>query len=88
MRCYHARRRTAESGPHARTRGIVSAPTRQRRTIVIQGRPGPVHRLAQIERRRPPRRSVERFGARPDRVAMWAFLFGVLLVAVALLTSH
>jgi hypothetical protein len=55
---------------------------------VIQGRPGPVHRLAQIERRRPPRRSVERFGARPDRVAMWAFLFGVLLVAVALLTSH
>jgi hypothetical protein len=55
---------------------------------VIQGRPGPVHRLAQIERRRPPRRSVERFVARPDRVAMWAFLFGVLLVAVALLTSH
>jgi hypothetical protein len=66
----------------------MSAPTRQRRTVVIEGRPGPAHRLAQIERRRPPRRSVERFGTRPDRVAMWAFLFGVLLVLVALATSH
>jgi len=56
--------------------------------VVIDGRPGYAHRFAQIERRRPPRRSVERYGHRPDRVALWAFLFGVLLVIVAIATAH
>ena len=66
----------------------MSAPTTERRTVVIQGRPGPAHKLAQIERRRPPRRSAERLAARPDRVALWAFLFGLLLVIVALASAH
>jgi hypothetical protein len=65
----------------------MSAPT-ERRTVVIDGRPGYTHRLAQIERRRPPRRSVERIGQRPDRVALWAFLFGLLLVIVAIASAH
>ena len=66
----------------------MSAPATERRTVVIEGRPGPAHRLAQIERRRPPRRSAERIAARPDRVALWAFLFGLLLVIVALASAH
>jgi hypothetical protein len=66
----------------------MSAPTTQRRTVVIDGRPGPAHKLAQIERRRPPRRPAERIAARPDRVALWAFLFGLLLVIVALASAH
>jgi hypothetical protein len=66
----------------------MSAPTTERRTVVISGRPGPAHKLAQIERRRPPRRPAERIAARPDRVALWAFLFGLLLVIVALASAH
>jgi hypothetical protein len=65
----------------------VSAQT-ERRTVVIDGRPGYAHRLAQIERRRPPRRSVERIGHRPDKIALWAFLFGVMLVVVAIASAH
>jgi hypothetical protein len=66
----------------------MSAPTTQRRTVVIEGRPGPAHKLAQIERRRPPRRTAERVAHRPDRVALYAFLFGLLLVIVALASAH
>ena len=66
----------------------MSAPTTERRTVVIDGRPGHAHRIAKIERRRPPRRSVERIATRPDRVALWAFLFGLLLVVVALASAH
>jgi hypothetical protein len=38
--------------------------------------------------RRPPRRTHERLGSRPDRVAMYAFLLGVMLVLVAALSAH
>jgi len=54
-----------------------------RRTVRIQGRPGegaPV-------RRRPPRRPHERLGPRPDRVAAWAVLLGLLLVLIAVATA-
>jgi hypothetical protein len=66
----------------------MSAPTTERRTVVIDGRPGYAHRVAHIERRRPPRRSVERYGRNPDRIALWAFLFGLLLVVVAIASAH
>jgi hypothetical protein len=66
----------------------MSAPTTERRTVVIDGRPGPAHKLAQIERRRPPRRTADRVARRPDRVALWAFLFGIMLVIVALASAH
>jgi hypothetical protein len=45
-------------------------------------------RLVEIDRRRPPRRVRERAGGRPDRVAMWAVLLGVLLVLAAATSSH
>jgi hypothetical protein len=60
-----------------------------RRTVTITGRgaerhlpwPGdPGHR--------PARRAHERAGFRPDRVAMWAVLLGVLLIAVAIASAH
>jgi hypothetical protein len=39
-------------------------------------------------RRRPPERPYERAGFKPDRVAMWAVLLGVLLVLVAATSAH
>ena len=61
-----------------------------RRTVEIRGRTvaAPViPRPVEIERRRPPRRPVERVGARPDRVAMWALLMGIVLILVAVGTA-
>ena len=61
-----------------------------RRTVEIRGRtvPAPaVPRSVEIERRRPPRRPVERIGARPDRIAMWALLMGIVLILVAVGTA-
>jgi hypothetical protein len=55
------------------------APVAERRTITITGQPGPARR----------RRSVmESQLAQPDRVALWAFLLGLFLVAVAAGTAH
>jgi hypothetical protein len=39
-------------------------------------------------RRRSSRRAYERAGFRPDRVAMWAVLLGMLLVLVAVASGH
>jgi hypothetical protein len=53
----------------------------ERRTITITGRP----------RSAPPRRRrsvVESQLAQPDRIALWAFLLGLFLVAVAAGTAH
>jgi hypothetical protein len=38
--------------------------------------------------RRPQRRVYERAGFKPDRVAMWAVLLGILLVIVAIASAH
>ena len=46
-----------------------------RRTVVITGNPMPARR------RRSPKQ--EQIVARPDRVALWAFLLGLFLVLVA-----
>jgi hypothetical protein len=51
----------------------------ERRTITIAGQPTP-------ERRR--RSVVEAQMAQPDRIALWAFLLGLFLVAVAAGTAH
>ena len=59
-------------------------------TVEIRGRtvPAPaVPRPLDADRRRPPRRAVERVGTRPDRVAMWALLMGLLLILVAIGTA-
>jgi hypothetical protein len=69
----------AERAPAAA--GPASAPAAQaeRRTITITGQPTPARR------RRP---VVDAQLAQPDRIALWAFLLGLLLVAVAAGTAH
>ena len=72
-------------GAHARGTAIPA-----RRTVEIRGRtvPAPaVPRTVESERRRPPRRPIESVGTRPDRVAMWALLMGIVLILVAVGTA-
>ncbi|MFL5820980.1 MAG: hypothetical protein ACJ76S_09910 [Solirubrobacteraceae bacterium] len=45
-------------------------------------------RLVQVKRRRPSRPPIERVASPPDRLAMWALLMALLLVAVTVLSSH
>jgi hypothetical protein len=52
----------------------------ERRTVTITGQPTPARR------RRSP--VVDAQLAQPDRIALWAFLLGLLLVAVAAGTAH
>jgi hypothetical protein len=61
-----------------------------RRTVKIQGRGAERHLIYSSRRpqRRPSERPYERAGFRPDRVAMWAVLLGVLLILVAATSSH
>jgi hypothetical protein len=64
----------------------------RRRTVEITGRTvgaPTLPRLVEINRRRPARRPVERVGARPDRLALWAVVLGFFLIFVAVTsTSH
>jgi hypothetical protein len=53
----------------------------ERRTITITGNPTPVR-----SRRRSPAQT--QIVARPDRVALWAVMLGLFLVAVAAATAH
>jgi hypothetical protein len=79
----------ADAAPH-RGAYAAAAPPPGRRTIEIHGRtvPAPaVPRTFDVDRRRPPRRAVERVGPRPDRLAMWALLMGLVLILVAVTTA-
>jgi len=60
-----------------------------RRTVVIRGQVAERDRpyATTAQRHRPARRPSERVGHRPDRVAMWAFGLGLLLVLVAILSA-
>jgi hypothetical protein len=60
-----------------------------RRTVTIRGH-GAERNLPWPDpaRSRPPRRAYERAGFKPDRVAMWAVLLGILLVVVAIASAH
>jgi hypothetical protein len=60
-------------------RSAPAQPVADRRTITITGQPTPARR------RRP---VVDAQLAQPDRIALWAFLLGLLLVAVAAGTAH
>jgi hypothetical protein len=72
----------------------LAAPTR--RTVEIRGRTVPAppvpravefDRAVDFPRRRPARLPIERMGARPDRMALWALVMGVLLILVAVTTA-
>lgn len=54
-------------------------PSSERRTITITGQPTPARRRRSV---------VESQIAQPDRIALWAFLLGLFLVAVAAGTAH
>jgi hypothetical protein len=66
--------RSAPASPAA-----VAAPTDERRTITITGRPTPARRRPSV---------IDSQMAQPDRIALWAFLLGLFLVAVAAGTAH
>ena len=62
----------------------------ERRTVKIGGHPEGSLEAARYQRdraRRPRRTAHERIGHRPDRIAMWAFALGLLLILIALLTA-
>jgi hypothetical protein len=54
-------------------------PMAERRTITITGQPTPARRRHAV---------MDSQLAQPDRIALWAFLLGLLLVAVAAGTAH
>ena len=62
-----------------RVRALRGGSGGERRTITITGRPTPARRLPGV---------AERQLAQPDRIALWAFLLGLFLVAVAAGTAH
>jgi hypothetical protein len=74
----------ARRGPHARGTAVPA-----RRTVEIRGRtvPAPAVPRIELDRRRPPRRPIERVGPRPDRLALWALLMGLMLILVAVGTA-
>jgi hypothetical protein len=62
----------------------------ERRTVRIGGHPEGSLEAARYQRDRPrrPRRTAhERVGHRPDRIAMWAFALGLILILIAILTA-
>jgi hypothetical protein len=69
----------------------TSAGDPARRTVKIEGRPEgalPAARFHEGPQRLRPARSVgERVGARPERLAAWAFALGLLLILIAVLSS-
>jgi hypothetical protein len=73
-----AQLQVADDAPKPR-RFERSQPAAERRTVTITGQPTPARR------RRP---VVDAQLAQPDRIALWAFLLGLLLVAVAAGTAH
>jgi len=74
----------ARRGPHPK-----GTPIPARRTVEIRGRTVPAPDVPRIEldRSRPPRRSIERVNPRPDRLALWALLLGLLLILAAVGTA-
>ena len=75
---------------------VVDAPapevvTEGRRTIRINGRPGEVSEIAPFtstaRRHRPPRTVEERLAGDPTRIIAWAFMLGLFLILIAILTA-
>jgi hypothetical protein len=59
--------------------GALPEPQAERRTITITGQPTAARRR---------RSMIDSHVAQPDRIALWAFLLGLFLVAVAAGTAH
>jgi hypothetical protein len=74
--------------PAAHVNGIVRGGQEGRRTVKIGGRPAEFYGPPARARQRPPRSVHERLGPRPERIAAWAFALGLLLILIAIVTSH
>jgi hypothetical protein len=72
--------------PAEPTADAATSATTGRRTIVIRGQATP-RPIVAGNRRRPASRRRDRVGHRPDRVAMWAVMLGLLLILVAATTA-
>jgi hypothetical protein len=59
---------------------LTEQPLAERRTVTITGRPTPARRRAQSV--------MDSQMARPERLGLWAFLLGLLLMVVAAGTAH
>jgi hypothetical protein len=77
-----------EDDAERRDDGIVRGGVEGRRTVKIGGRPAEFHGTPARARRRPPRTVHERLGARPERIAAWAFALGLLLILIAVATAN
>jgi hypothetical protein len=78
----------AEPAPSTDAEGIVRGGVEGRRTVKIGGRPAEFYGPPARARQRPPRSVHERLGPRPERIAAWAFALGILLILIAIATSH
>lgn len=83
------RRRAGESSTSAlhgnpRRRGVREVRPGARLMLVPPQAPS----AAEQPRRRPKRTPAQRIGPRPDRIAAWAVALGVLLLVLAILSSH
>jgi hypothetical protein len=74
-----ARRFERVDGGGGRAEDELEPADGERRTITITGQPTPARRRPSV---------VEAQLAQPDRIALWAFLLGLFLVAVAAGTAH
>ena len=96
-----ARSRAEAAIPERPAQGVAARPSPDaarsdgtgvpgRRTVKITGYGSQRNLIyaSREPRRRPPERPYERAGFKPDRVAMWAVLLGVLLVLVAAMSAH
>ena len=96
-----ARSRVEAAIPERPAQGVAARPASSksrpdgtgvpgRRTVKITGYGSQRNLIysSREPRRRPPERPYERAGFKPDRVAMWAVLLGVLLVLVAAMSAH
>jgi hypothetical protein len=59
-----------------------------RRTVVIRGQVVERYAPRRTTARRPRSSRTERVSSRPDRIALWAVILGILLVLVAATSSH
>ena len=93
-----ARSRVGAAIPERPAQGVAARPAPSahgtgvpgRRTVKITGYGSQRNLIyaSREPRRRPPERPYERAGFKPDRVALWAVLLGVLLVLVAAMSAH
>ena len=65
---------------HLESVTALDRPAAERRTVTITGHPQPPRRRSSPAQ--------QRIAARPDRVALWAFLLGLFLVLVAAVTAN